>query len=106
MRGEVEVVALPSKTDRRRPSLSRVRVRAGRLRFTVSERATVLVRIERRQLARWRPSRAFDVKARRGRNRVRLPLGALEPGSYRVRMTAYDAADNPSRMLLRRFRLA
>lgn len=105
MRGEVEVVALPSTNDRRRPSITRVRVRAGRLRFTASERATVLVRIERRHLRRWRASRDLDVKARRGRNRVRLPLRGLEPGSYRIRMTAYDAADNRSRTLQRRFRL-
>ena len=105
MRGEVEVVAPPSTNDRRRPSISRVRVRAGRLRFTVSERATVLVRIERRHLRRWRASRDFDVNARRGRNRVRLPVRGLEPGSYRIRMTAYDAADNRSRTLQRRFRL-
>ena len=61
MRGEVEVVPLPSTNDRRRPSISRVRVRAGRLRFTASERSTVLVRIERRGTTRWRAERDFDI---------------------------------------------
>jgi hypothetical protein len=37
---------------------------------------------------------------------VRLPLGGLEAGSYRIRMTVYNAADNRSRTLLRRFRLS
>ena len=35
----------------------------GRLRFTASERSTVLVRIERRGTTRWRAERDFDITA-------------------------------------------
>jgi hypothetical protein len=35
----------------------------------------------------------------------RLPLRGLAPGGYRVKVTAYDWADNRSRTLVRRFRL-
>jgi hypothetical protein len=70
---------------------------------TLERRATVLGRIELRAGRRWR--RDFDVRALRGRNLARLPLRGLEPGGYRVRLTAYDRADNRSRTLVRRFRL-
>ena len=106
MRGEVEVVPLPPQ-DETAPALRgvAVRPRAGRVVFTASEKATVLGRIELRAGRRWRARRDFDVRALRGRNVARLPLRGLEPGGYRVRLTAYDRADNRSRTLVRRFRL-
>ena len=65
----------------------------------------MLGRIELRAGRRWRARRDFDVRARRGHNAARLPLRGLEPGGYRVRLTAYDRADNRSRTLVRRFQM-
>ena len=107
MQGVVEVVA-PPPGDVTRPVLSRVRASSttGRLRFTVSEPATVLVRVERRRKSRWRARRDFDVAAKRGQNRARMPLRGLGAGAYRARLVAYDDADNASREAIVRFRLA
>ena len=102
----VEVVPLPPQ-DETAPAVRglAVRPRAGRVRFTASEKATVLGRIELRAGRRWRARRDFDVRALQGRNVAHLPLRGLEPGSYRVRLTGYDRADNRSPTLVRRFRL-
>jgi plastocyanin len=97
MRGTVTVVELPGGDDVTRPVLSRVRVRGRTVSFRLSERATVLARIERHVRGRWRVQRDFDVRARRGLNRRRLPMRGLAPGRYRLRLTAYDDADNRSR---------
>jgi plastocyanin len=106
MRGEVEVVPLP-REDATAPTLGRVAVRPARMQlvFTSTERVTVLARVERRSRGRWRVARDFDIRARRGRNEARMPLRGIEAGRYRVRLTAYDAADNRSRTVTRRFRL-
>lgn len=97
MQGTVTVVETPGGDDITRPVLSRVRVRGRLLTFRLSERATVLARIERRMRGRWRVRRDFDVFAHRGLNRRRLPLRGLAPGRYRLRLTAYDDADKRSR---------
>jgi plastocyanin len=106
MRGTVEVVE-PPPVDRIRPRLSRVRANGAtrRLKFTTSEPATVLARVERRRGGRWRMSLDFDVAADRGRNRVRMPVAGLREGSYRVALVAYDGADNSSRRAVARFRI-
>jgi plastocyanin len=106
MRGTVTVVETPGSDDLARPVLSRLLVRGRLLTFLVSERATVLARIELRVRGRWRVRRDFDVYARRGLNRRRLPLGGLGPGRYRLRLTAYDDADNRSRTKRVRLRIA
>ena len=107
MKGTITVVELPGLGDTTRPRLTRVRVgRAGRrIAFTLSEGAIVLARIQRRARGRWRSARDFDVFARRGRNRARLPLRGLAPGRYRVRLKAYDDADNASRPAFARLRI-
>ena len=106
MRGEVEVVALPSTNDRTRPSISRARVRAGAPSLHGLRALDRAGPHRAPQLTRWRAEPRLRCQGARGRNRVRLPLRGLEPGGYRLRMTAYDAADNRSRTLMRRFRLA
>ena len=99
MKGSVEVVELSGLGDTKRPRLTRLRVgpEGRRIAYTLSERAILLLRIQRRARGRWRSMRDFDVFARNGRNRARLPLRGLAPGRYRVRLTAYDDADNASR---------
>jgi plastocyanin len=98
MKGSVEVVELTGLGDTKRPRLTRVRVgpEGRRIAFTLSERAILLLRIQRRVRERWRSMRDFDVFARKGRNSARLPLRGLAPGRYRVRVMAYDDADNAS----------
>jgi plastocyanin len=99
MKGKVRVVELAGPGDTSPPRLARVRVgEAGRrLAFRLSERAVVLARIQTRARESWRSVRDFNVFARKGRNRARIPLRGLPPGRYRLRLTAYDDADNPSR---------
>jgi plastocyanin len=98
MRGTIRVVRLPPG-DPKPPRLTRARVgsKGRRIAFRLSEGAVVLARIQRRTGTAWRSARDFNVFARRGRNRARLPLRGLAPGRYRVRLTAYDDADNASR---------
>ena len=107
MKGTITVVELPGLGDTKPPRLTRVRVgrEARRIAFTLSEGAIVLARIQRRTRTRWRSARDFGVFARRGRNRARLPLRGLAPGRYRVRLTAYDDADNASRPAFVRLRI-
>jgi plastocyanin len=106
MKGTVMVVELPPG-DTKPPRLTRVRVerKRGRIAFTLSERAVVLGRIMRRTRAGWRSARDFNVFARKGRNRARPPLRGLAPGRYRLRLTAYDDADNASRPAFARLRV-
>jgi plastocyanin len=107
MKGTIRVVRLPGLGDTKPPRLARVRVgpEGRRIAFRVSEGAIVLARIQRRVRGRWRSARDFDVFARKGRNRARLPLRGLAPGRYRVRLTAYDDADNASRPAFARLRV-
>ena len=99
MKGTVRVVELPGLGDTKRPRLTGVHVgpQGRRVAFWLSERAIVLVRIQRRARGKWRSVRDFDVFARRGRQRPLLPLRGLSPGRYRVHLVAYDDADNASR---------
>jgi hypothetical protein len=110
--------------DRARPVLSRVSLRpfafrAGRrarLRFSLSEQARVIVRIQRRRRSRRggrfryvRLRGRFSVTRRGGRNAVRfrgrLRGRALRPGRYRLALVAVDAARNRSRTARIGFRI-
>jgi hypothetical protein len=113
--------------DRARPVLSRLSlrpfaVRAGRrarLRFTLSEQARVIGRIERRRRGRRgrrggrfryvRLRGRFSLIRRGGRNTVRfrgrLRGRALRPGRYRLALVAVDAARNRSRTARTGFRV-
>jgi plastocyanin len=107
MKGTIRVVRLQGLGDTTRPRLTRVRVgpNGRRIAFRLTEGAIVLARIQRRTRSGWRSARNFDVFARKGRNRARLPLRGLVPGRYRVRLTAYDDADNASRPAFARLRI-
>jgi plastocyanin len=104
MAGQVTVVAVGG-SDVTRPQLSGVRVskRRGRPRvhFSLSEPGDVLARIRRRK----RTVKSFDIPARQGQNRGRIPTAGLEAGRYSIVLTAFDRADNRSRDVTRRFRL-
>jgi len=104
MSGQVTVVSVAG-ADVEPPRLSQVRVsrrgRRHRIHFTLSERADVLARIQRRK----RTVRAFDIAARAGANRSRVRTRGLDPGRYRIALTAFDAADNRSATLTARLRV-
>ena len=76
------------------PTISRIAFRNRRLRFRLSEPATVRVAIRRR--------RALTRTGRAGLNRLRV---RLRPGAYRARLTAVDAAGNRSAAKTIRFRV-
>jgi sugar lactone lactonase YvrE len=90
-------------------SLSRKRVRAGarrsiRLRFTVSERAKVSVRIERRVRRHWADMNSFTRRYAAGRGSLSFSTHALPAGRYRAVVRAEDGAGNRSRRVVRRLR--
>jgi hypothetical protein len=102
--------------DTKRPRLSNVslfrkRVRAGshrriRARFTVSERARVSVRIERRTRRRWADLNSFTRRFAAGSGSLSFATHALRAGRYRVTVRAQDGAHNRSKRAIRRFRVA
>jgi plastocyanin len=119
MAGQVTVIALPPR-DVTRPSLSKLSVRPGRVcprstarcratrayvHLSLSEPATVVARMDRAASGRWHLVRTFDFDALRGRVRHRLHVRGFEPGPYRLRLVAYDYANNRSRSKRARFRV-
>ncbi len=129
--GEPGLTELIPGLDRIAPVLSRVslsrrtlaarsggrsarRTRRGtRIRLTLSERATVTVRVGRRRAGRFSPAGSLERSLRAGRRalafrgRVRKAgrLRTLPPGRYRFVLRARDEAGNRSATVLRRFRV-
>ncbi len=100
--------------DRTAPALRRVSLEparmcrrcrrpGGRLRFTLSERADVEVRIYRVRRGRLAFAARRRFSGRRGRNAPRFHVAGLRPGAYQARIRAHDDADNASRTVRRRF---
>jgi hypothetical protein len=112
--GEPGLSELIPGRDTKRPrlshvSLSRKRVRAHshrriRVRFTVSERAKVSIRVERRGRKRWNDQNGFTRRHAAGRGAMSFSTRALRAGRYRVTVRAQDGAHNRSRRVTRRFR--
>ena len=105
--GEPGLTELIPGRDTKRPrlsnvSLSRKRVRAHahreiRVRFTVSERARMSVRVERRARKRWSDVNSFTHTHAAGRGSMGFSAHALRAGRYRVVIRAEDGAHNRSR---------
>jgi hypothetical protein len=99
-----------------RPKLSSVsvspkRVRAGahrriRVRFTLSERSKVSVRIERRGRRHWRDENGFTKTRAAGRGSVTFSAHPLKAGRYRILVRAEDGAHNRSKRATRRLRVS
>jgi plastocyanin len=91
--------------DNVRPAVSRVRAkalrRAVRVRFRLSEAATVTIRVMRRG----RTVKAARVHAAAGTHSVTLRSRRLRPGRYTIRIQARDAFGNRSRLATDRLRL-
>ena len=118
--GEVTVIALPPR-DVKRPALSKLSVRPGRvcpaaprplprhprLRCTCRSpsAATVVGRIDRAAGAVGISCARSTSTLRKGRARHRLYVRGFEPGPYRLRLVAYDYANNRSPSKRVRFRV-
>jgi sugar lactone lactonase YvrE len=122
-RGLAELI--PGLRDRSKPSITRAslsrkrfrtrgrRRRGTRIRFRLSEGATVFFRVERRRRGRWRHVGTFSRRKRAGRGsarfqgrvRVRRRLRRLRPARYRFVLRARDAAGNRSRRVVLGFRV-
>lgn len=92
MTGVVNVVGLPTSTDLR---LNGFRV-VGRgdsihTRFFLSSAADVVFRFTQWRSSRWHDVETVSRKGRKGRNTFDFPAESLEPGRYRLQLTAYDA---------------
>ena len=113
--GEPGLTELIPGRDTKRPrlshvSLSRKRVRAHahrkiRVRFTVSERARVSVRVERRARKRWSDVNSVTRAHAAGRGSMGFSARSLRAGRYRVVIRAEDGAHNRSRRVTRRLRV-
>jgi hypothetical protein len=99
-------VRAPAFTGRHLP-------RPVRVRFRLSERATVTLRLERLIRGRWAHVRTLISRRPAGRSSIRLAThfrraGRLRPlrlGRHRVRLRARDAVGNRSRRVTRHFRV-
>jgi hypothetical protein len=113
--GETGLPELIPGRDATRPrlsnvSLSRKRVRAHahrriRVRFTVSERSRVSLRVERRVRKRWVDLNSFTKRRAAGRGSIGFSSRALKAGRYRVVVRAEDGAHNRSKRAARRLRV-
>jgi plastocyanin len=119
MSGEVTVSA-PAPRDVERPVISKLSVQPSRvcpssssrcratrayIHLSLSEPATVVGRIDRGTARGWKLQRTFDFDVRKGRARHRLHVRGFAPGPYRIRLVAYDYANNRSPSKRVRFRI-
>jgi hypothetical protein len=92
-----------SLSRKRAPARSHRRIR---VRFTVSERSKVSVRVERRGRRRWSDVNGFTKRRPAGRGALAFGVRTLKAGRYRVIVRAEDGAHNRSRRAVRRLRIA
>ncbi len=91
MTGVVNVVKPPAPSPLR---LQRLRVAnrgdSVQVRFSLSRQSDLVIRVTRRTKAGWRTVETLNREGKRGRNELELDRDDLRPGSYRLRVTAYD----------------
>ena len=107
--------APPATRDTTAPVLTRLsakatrRKRGGTVRFTLSERASVSITIQRKRRRRFATVGTFKKAGAAGANRKafggKLARRKLKPGRYRVRARATDAAGNRSKTRTASFRV-
>jgi hypothetical protein len=105
---DLDTVATGGARDTLAPVISRLRMLPARrlIRFRLSEPARVTIRLSR--VSRRRLGRTIRLNGRRGANAVRLRrrlVRALGPGSYRIEVSARDAAGNQAKPQIARLRL-
>ena len=93
-----DALGAPPPFDYMAPRLSKVTVRGSRLRFTLSEAATVTVDVvgARRAGGPRRVLRSTDFDGIKGANTVTLRIAGLRAATYRVALTAIDPSGNAS----------
>lgn len=98
----------PAAKDTQPPVLSRLARRKSRFRYTLSEAASVRIKIQRAVVVaghrRWKTTRTVVRTSRRGLNSVRVKVLIGKRGPYRALVRATDAAGN--RSALKRVRFA
>jgi hypothetical protein len=103
--GEPGLTELIPGRDTKRPRLSNVSLSRKRVRFTLSERAKVTVRTERRVRKRWVDVNSMTRTRPAGRGSIGFSRPTLKPGRYRVVIRAEDGAHNRSKRTTRRLRV-
>jgi plastocyanin len=95
MQGFVEVVQLPGQGERLRLRKLKVAPRDERIevRFRLSAAADLALRIAERREGRWQTVKTLYRKADSGKNLLKLPIGRLDDGRYRLSLAAYDEAN-------------
>jgi hypothetical protein len=89
--------------DTSAPKVRKLRLAAGSLKLRLSERAALVIKVEKKKHGRFRKVRALTRAGRAGQNV--LSLGRrLGPGRYRVSVVATDAAGNRARYRFERSR--
>jgi hypothetical protein len=105
---EVPVPPAISARDTKAPVLSRLARVKARLRYRLSEAASVRIRIERQVVKaghkRWRTVQTLVRSSRAGRNSIRIKALAGAHGRYRALARATDAAGNRSAVRRLEFR--
>jgi hypothetical protein len=93
----------PPPLDTTAPAFTNVKVRNGRLRFTLSEPATVRVTITKRKGTHRTRVRRFTITGKAGANAAAFKK--LKPGTYRIALAATDGAGNRSKQTSRAFKV-
>jgi hypothetical protein len=104
--GEPGLTELIPGRDTKRPRLSGVSLSGKRVRFTLSERSKLTVRIERRTRRRWADVNSITRTRPAGRGSLTFSTRGLRAGRYRVVVRAEDGAHNRSKRAVRRFRMS
>ena len=91
----------PPPLDTSAPAFTNVKVRNGRLRFTLSEPAKVTVTITKRKGTHRKRARRFTIAGKAGANLAAFKK--LKPGTYRIVLTAIDGSSNRSKQISRAF---
>ena len=95
MTGVVEVVRLPGQGPPLKLSGLRVSARDTRIevRFRLTAAADLALRIGERSNNHWHTVKSLYRSGDKGKNRLKVPVGDLDDGSYRLTLAAYDAAN-------------
>ena len=93
-----DALGAPPPFDSIAPKLTKARLTGRRLRFTLSEAATVTIDIVGARKPGAKPAvvRSVDLDGLEGANRATLRTAGLRRATYRVSLTAIDPAGNTS----------
>jgi hypothetical protein len=90
--------------DHSAPRVGSIKLGAKKLRYRLSEAASVRVSVQKRRHGHWRGVKSIRAKGAKGANKASFSH-ALKAGRYRVRMSATDQNGNRSHTYVKRFRI-